>query len=27
MVHAAAWREMFDDFLRQRAERTGEAFV
>ncbi len=26
-VHAAAWREMFDDFLRQRAERTGEAFV
>ena len=26
-VHAAAWREMFDDFLRQRAERTGEPFV
>ena len=26
-VHAAAWREMFDDFLRQRAERTSEPFV
>ena len=26
-VHAAAWQEMFDDFLRQRAERTGEPFV
>lgn len=26
-VHAAAWREMFDDYLRARAERTGEPFV
>jgi beta-phosphoglucomutase family hydrolase len=26
-VHAAAWKEMFDAFLRERAERTGEAFV
>jgi len=26
-VHAAAWKEMFDDYLRARAERTGEAFV
>jgi beta-phosphoglucomutase family hydrolase len=26
-LHAAAWKEMFDDFLRERAERTGEAFV
>src|SRR5271166_5252142 len=26
-VHAAAWKEMFDDFLRQRAEQTGEPFV
>jgi beta-phosphoglucomutase family hydrolase len=26
-VHAAAWREMFDDYLRKRAERTGEPFV
>jgi len=26
-VHAAAWREMFDAFLRKRAEDTGEAFV
>ena len=26
-VHAAAWKEMFDDFLRRRAEDTGEAFV
>src|SRR5215210_6316349 len=26
-VHAAAWKEMFDDYLRKRAERTGEAFV
>jgi beta-phosphoglucomutase family hydrolase len=26
-VHAAAWKEMFDDFLRKRAARTGEAFV
>jgi beta-phosphoglucomutase family hydrolase len=26
-VHAAAWREMFDGYLRQRAVRNGEAFV
>ncbi len=26
-VHAAAWKQMFDDYLRQRARRTGEAFV
>ena len=26
-VHAAAWKEMFDDFLRERAKRTGEPFV
>jgi beta-phosphoglucomutase family hydrolase len=26
-VHAAAWKEMFDDFLRRRAERAGEKFV
>ncbi len=26
-VHAAAWKQMFDDYLRARAERTGEAFV
>jgi len=26
-VHAAAWKEMFDGFLRERAERSGEAFV
>ena len=26
-VHAAAWQEMFDDFLRRRAERTGSQFV
>jgi beta-phosphoglucomutase family hydrolase len=26
-VHAAAWKQMFDDYLRQRADRTGEAFV
>ena len=25
-VHAAAWKETFDDFLRQRAARTGEEF-
>jgi beta-phosphoglucomutase family hydrolase len=25
-VHAAAWKQMFDDFLRRRAERTGEPF-
>jgi beta-phosphoglucomutase family hydrolase len=27
VVHAAAWKQMFDDFLRERAERTGEKFV
>jgi beta-phosphoglucomutase family hydrolase len=26
-VHNAAWTEMFDAFLRRRAERTGEQFV
>ncbi len=26
-VHAAAWKEMFDDFLRGYAERTGTKFV
>ena len=26
-VHAAAWKEMFDDFLRRRAVETGEPFV
>ena len=25
-VHAAAWKQMFDDYLRTRAERTGEPF-
>src|SRR5687768_5596159 len=26
-VHAAAWKEMFDWYLRERAARTGEEFV
>ena len=26
-VHTKAWKDMFDDFLRQRAEREGEEFV
>ncbi len=26
-VHAAAWKEMFDDFLRKRAEQEGGEFV
>lgn len=26
-VHAAAWKEMFDSYLRRRAGRTGEAFA
>jgi beta-phosphoglucomutase family hydrolase len=26
-VHAAAWKQMFDDYLRRHAARTGEAFV
>ncbi|HEX2044689.1 MAG TPA: beta-phosphoglucomutase family hydrolase [Gaiellaceae bacterium] len=25
-IHAAAWKQMFDGFLRERAERTGEPF-
>jgi len=27
LVHAAAWKEMFDNFLRQRAKETGGTFV
>src|SRR5690349_10090185 len=27
IVHAAAWKEMFDEFLRRRAETAGEPFV
>jgi beta-phosphoglucomutase-like phosphatase (HAD superfamily) len=26
-VHAAAWKEMFDDYLRERAERAGGEFI
>ena len=26
-VHALAWKKMFDDYLKERAEKTGEAFV
>jgi beta-phosphoglucomutase family hydrolase len=26
-VHAAAWKEMFDDYLRERARQSGEPFV
>src|SRR4030081_3319443 len=26
-VHAAAWKQMFDEYLRQRAEQRGEEFV
>jgi beta-phosphoglucomutase family hydrolase len=26
-IHAAAWKEMFDDYLHERAARTGEEFV
>jgi beta-phosphoglucomutase family hydrolase len=26
-LHAAAWKQMFDEFLRERAEQTGEPFV
>ena len=26
-VHAAAWKQMFDAYLRERGERTGEPFV
>jgi beta-phosphoglucomutase family hydrolase len=25
-LHAAAWKEMFDDYLRERSEQTGEPF-
>jgi beta-phosphoglucomutase family hydrolase len=27
LVHAAAWKQMFDEFLRERAQQTGEEFV
>ena len=27
VVHAAAWKDMFDEFLRDRASKTGTAFV
>ena len=27
LVHAAAWKEMFDSFLRQRARQAAEKFV
>ena len=27
LVHAAAWKEMFDNYLRQLAQQTGEKFV
>src|SRR5260370_10306548 len=27
LVHAAAWKEMFDDFLREHAAATGTEFV
>ena len=26
-IHAAAWKEMFDDYLHERSARTGEEFV
>jgi beta-phosphoglucomutase family hydrolase len=26
-VHAAAWKQTFDDYLRERAQRTGQPFV
>ena len=26
-VHAAAWKETFDEYLRKRAARTGEEFI
>jgi beta-phosphoglucomutase family hydrolase len=26
-VHAAAWKQMFDEYLRQRAQKTGEPFI
>jgi beta-phosphoglucomutase family hydrolase len=27
LVHAAAWKQMFDEFLRRRAEQAGQEFV
>jgi beta-phosphoglucomutase family hydrolase len=27
VVHAAAWKQMFDEYLRERAKRSGEEFV
>jgi beta-phosphoglucomutase family hydrolase len=27
LIHAAAWKEMFDAYLRERSEQTGEPFV
>jgi beta-phosphoglucomutase-like phosphatase (HAD superfamily) len=27
VVHAAAWKEMFDEFLRENAKKTGTEFV
>jgi beta-phosphoglucomutase family hydrolase len=27
VVHAAAWKQMFDEYLRDRAKRTGDEFV
>ncbi|KXW57537.1 HAD family hydrolase [Ferrovum myxofaciens] len=26
-VHASAWKKLFDEFLKQRATKAGEAFV
>jgi beta-phosphoglucomutase family hydrolase len=26
-VHAGAWKQMFDEYLRQRADRTGESYI
>ena len=26
-VHTEAWKRLFDDYLRERADRTGEPFV
>jgi beta-phosphoglucomutase family hydrolase len=26
-IHAAAWKKMFDDYLRERSQQTGEPFV
>src|SRR5947199_3491714 len=26
-VHAAAWKQMFDDYLRRRAQQRGEQFI